>query len=238
MEMFSEGGSMEQEQMKKGTIEIEGTEYEVLIADTEELRETGLQGVTSLPTNEGMLFVFDSPEKVSFWMKDTYIPLDIIYISQDGEVLQVFPNCAPMDDTLLEADTDEVKYVLELNPESGVNVGDDVYLGDLWDDEEDDSGVEDEEEDNKELGEQFAEGGELQKPKMVVLDHKGGSQMELKGGERIFSRQNTRTLVRLSKRAYKSKEDKDYKALGRKVFKYLQVQDTKDDEYVDLPDTK
>lgn len=231
MEMYSSGGQIDQE-MKKGVIEIEGTEYDVVIADTEELREKGLQGVTNLPANEGMLFVFDEPQSVAFWMKDTYIPLDIIYISQDGEVLQVFPNCAPTDDTLLNSDTNEVKYVLEVNTESGINVGDDVYLGDLWDEEEDD---EDDEDETLEAS-KYAKGGELEKPKMVVLDHKGGSQMELKGGERIFSRQNTKTLVRLAKRAYKSKDDKDYKALGRKVFRYLKVQDTKDDEYVDLPE--
>lgn len=55
-------------------------------------------------------------------------------------------------------------------------------------------------------------------PLMKVLLPDGSTQMELEGGERIFSRKNTRTLIRMAKRAYKSKLDKDYKALGKKMF--------------------
>ena len=49
--------------------------------------------------------------------------------------------------------------------------------------------------------------------------------MELNGGERIFSRKNTKTLIRMAKRADKSKADRDYKALGKKMFTYLKQQD-------------
>lgn len=203
------------------TISVGAREYRVSVAKTEKAREEGLQGVTTLPYNEGMLFVFDEPTRASFWMKDTYIPLDIIYITEDGEVSEVFQDCAPMDEDPHTA-TEDVMYVLEVNPDSGISVGDEVDLGDIWKDT-----------DTDDEADEYSEGGEL--PKMLVLNAKGGTQMELQGGERIFSRPNTKTLVRLSKRAYKSKEDKDYKALGRRVFKYLDIQDHKEDDYVELP---
>lgn len=204
-------------------ISVGAREYKVKVAKTDKDREEGLQGVSSLPYDQGMLFVFDEPTQASFWMKDTYIPLDIIYINEDGEVTEVFVDCAPLDEDPHEAKSADVMYVLEVNCDSGISVGDEVDLGDLWDDESDE--VDD------------GENGESDSPKMLVLNAKGGTQMELQGGERIFSRPNTKTLVRLSKRAYKSKEDKDYKALGKRVFKYLDIQNNKEDDYVELPNT-
>ena len=59
-------------------------------------------------------------------------------------------------------------------------------------------------------------------------------QMELMGGERIFSRNNTKTLIRLAKRANKSKLDSDYQKLGRKIFKYISIQDNREPEYVNI----
>ena len=48
-----------------------------------------LMGVKNLPSNEGMIFYFDKPQEVSFWMKDTLIPLDIIFVDDDDEVISV-----------------------------------------------------------------------------------------------------------------------------------------------------
>ena len=73
---------------------------------------------------------------------------------------------------------------------------------------------------------------------MKVLAPDGSTQMELEGGERIFSRKNTKTLIKMAKRAYSSELDKDYKALGKKAFKYLHIQDTNTPEYVDTPKSK
>lgn len=219
--------------MHKLNIEVGDKSYSVQIADTPEAREKGLQGVTTMEDDEGMLFIFDEPQPVSFWMKDTQIPLDIIYIDAYGEVTNVFQG-EPNSEEMFEGDG--VKYVLEVNVGSGIEMGEDV---------EGLPGAEDEgstdDYDEPDLGikiPESAEGDQMPETKMVVLGPKGKPQMELKGGERIFSRSNTRTLVRLAKRAYKSKEDSDYKRLGRKVFTYLKVQNTKEDEYVELPDSK
>lgn len=189
-------------------IEIGDREYNVEVARTEEEKIKGLQEKESLGENEGMLFIYDEPQELAFWMKDTAIPLDIVFIDEDGEVISVQQG-QPYDETLLEEDG--VMYVLEVNQNSGIQPGDELDI------EEDD--------DNKQ-------------PVMKVLAPDGSTQMELEGGERIFSRKNTKTLIKMAKRAYSSELDKDYKALGKKVFKYLHIQDTNTPEYVDTPKSK
>lgn len=187
-------------------VKIGNKEYKVKIAYTDEEKAKGLQGIENLPEDEGMLFIYDEPQTVGFWMEDTEIPLDIIFINDDEEVLSVYQG-EPNDRTI--AEEDNVKYVLEVNQGSGIEEGDEV---DIEDEDEDD-----------------------EKTKMLVIGPDGTPQMELEGGERIFSRSNTRTLVKMAKRAYMSKEDKDYKALGKKVFKYLDIQDSNEPEYVESP---
>jgi len=71
---------------------------------------------------------------------------------------------------------------------------------------------------------------------MLVIGPHGKPQVELKGGERIFSRKNTKTLVRLAKKGYRSKQENDYKTLGRKKFQYIKIQDTNEPEYVEIKD--
>lgn len=186
-------------------IEIGDKEYKVKQAKTEEEKTKGLQDIESLPENEGMLFYYDTPQDVAYWMKDTKIPLDIIFINEDEEVISV-KHGKPLSEELLEEDN--VMYVLEVNQNSGIQPGDEL---DIEDDSEEDSDT------------------------MKVLASDGTIQMELEGGERIFSRKNTKVLIRYAKKAYKSKEDKDYKALGKRLFKYLHIQDTNEPEYVEAP---
>lgn len=188
------------------TIEIHDKKYQVKVAESEADKIKGLQGVTNLPKNEGMLFVYDEPQTVGFWMKDTEIPLDIIFINEDCEVLSIYRG-KPYSETI--AEEDNVKYVLELNQDSGVKVGDELDID-----------------------------SEEELPTMKVIGPTGEVQMELEGGERIFSRKNTRTLIRMAKRADKSKSDTDYKRLGNKMFSYIKQQDNREPEYVELKDKK
>jgi uncharacterized membrane protein (UPF0127 family) len=64
-------------------IEIGNKEYKVKEAKSDSEKEKGLQGVKELSEDEGMLFYFDPPQDVSFWMKGVEIPLDIIFINDD-----------------------------------------------------------------------------------------------------------------------------------------------------------
>ena len=190
--------------MNKTEIEIGDKKYNVQIAKTEDEMAKGLQGVKELPDNEGMLFCFEKPEEQSFWMEDTLIPLDIIFINEDNEVIKVQQG-APMSKEAITCK--DVLYVLEVNAGSGIKIGDELDY-----DEDDNS------EDSK----------------MYVIGPKGKIQMELEGNERIFSRNNTKQLVKMSKKAYKSKDERDYKALGKKLFKYINTHNTQDPDYVEI----
>ena len=136
-------------------------------------------------------------------MKDTEIPLDIIFIDDELTVISVAQG-EPLSET--PHSENNVEYVLEVNQGSGIKAGDEL---------------------------DFAPERKIDSKKMLVLNSDGKPQMELEGGERIFSRKNTRTLIRMAKRASKSKSEKDYKALGKRMFTYLKQQDEREPEYVE-----
>jgi len=71
------------------TIASKGVEVLVEVADTEIERNKGLMFRKSLDAGKGMLFVFDSDQKLAFWMKNTSIPLSLAYLSSDGTILQI-----------------------------------------------------------------------------------------------------------------------------------------------------
>ena len=193
-------------------IKIQNKQYNVKEAKTKEELRQGLKGIESLSENEGMLFYM--PDKLSqevFTMKGVKIPLDIIFINQDQEVIDVRTNCKPEQKYVVSStenieEGDYIAYVLEVNANSGIKVGDTLDL------EEDD-----------------------EIPVMKVLAQDGSVQMELWGGERIFSRKNTKVLIRKAKKADLTKEDKDYKALGKYMFKCIKGQDERPVEYVETP---
>ena len=83
------------------------------IADTPIKREYGLMNRKSLPKNQGMLFRFHNPVFASFWMKDTYIPLDIAFLDESGKILQI-ESMAPLS-TRATYSNNRCKYALEVN---------------------------------------------------------------------------------------------------------------------------
>ncbi|WP_298325584.1 DUF192 domain-containing protein [Asticcacaulis sp.] len=88
--------------------------FQVEIADDEQERETGLMNRDSLPAGQGMLFLFPDARERAFWMKNTHIPLDIIYISKSGEVISIQKNTMPMNETPLHS-FGPAAAVLEIN---------------------------------------------------------------------------------------------------------------------------
>jgi hypothetical protein len=135
-------------------------------------------------------------------MKDTEIPLDIVFIDEDLKVINTHQGIPNSEEFMTE---DNVAFVLEVNINSGIKKGDEIEMQ-----------------------------SDLKTKQMLVLKNDGTSQMSLDGGERIFSRVNTKTLIKFAKKADSMKRDSDYKALGKRVFKFLDEQDNKEPEYVNV----
>lgn len=88
------------------------------VAQTEIEREHGLMDRRFIPAHTGMIFVFDRDERVSFWMKDTFVPLDMIFVAADGTVRRVFSNVADVlsgtPDQEIPREAGQAQYVIEL----------------------------------------------------------------------------------------------------------------------------
>ena len=192
--------------MKEIKLKIGDKSYKVKVAQTTEEQENGLQGVTDLPKDEGMLFVFDEPQEISMWMKDTLIPLDIIFIDPETTVISSYTGTPGSENLMTEQN---VAFVLEVNVNSGIMKGDEI---------------------------EFSPNSKVKSDKMIVLNDDGTPQMELAGGERIFSRPNTKSLIKSAKKAASTQRDNDYKALAKKVFEFLLAQDKNEPEFVSLKD--
>ncbi len=88
--------------------------FHVELAVTSEEQEKGLMNLTSMPQDAGMLFVFDNIETRSFWMKDTLIPLDVLFLAEDGTIHHIHHMAKPLDHTQITA-ARPVKAALEIN---------------------------------------------------------------------------------------------------------------------------
>jgi uncharacterized membrane protein (UPF0127 family) len=118
-------------------IDVEGTDgrsfgLDVELAITQPTRERGLMFRRSLDDASGMLFIFNEPEHHTFWMKNTLIPLDMIFATADGTVLGVVAQAEPqtLDPREVEGDS---KYVLEVAggwcAQHGIGKGAKLILG-------------------------------------------------------------------------------------------------------------
>jgi uncharacterized membrane protein (UPF0127 family) len=92
----------------------ERLEFDVYLAETFEQHRRGLMFVRDMPETTGMLFIYADDEIRSIWMKNTYIPLDIVFARSDGRISSIDRNASPL--TLTSRSSNEpVRYVLELN---------------------------------------------------------------------------------------------------------------------------
>ena len=87
--------------------------FAVEIADTDASREKGLMFRKSLPEGQGMLFDFHEEQPVGFWMQNTYIPLDMVFIRGDGRILRIAENTEPLSTQLIPSGG-PVRAVLEV----------------------------------------------------------------------------------------------------------------------------
>lgn len=217
---YAEGGQFE-ENNNFIDVDINGTVYHLLHLISEEEKETGLMNVEELDPQEGALFDYsDEPQaELSFWMKDTTIPLLICFVNESGKIISVHKG-KPLSEEMITESSEFVAYVIEVGIYERINPGDQTSLGNKNTNEE----IEDEDEEDTHP--------ELNVNRLYVYGSDGEVQAELQGGERIFSRKSSKVIITKAKRAYISKEDKDYKALGRYIFKEMDAQDNRDPEYV------
>ncbi len=125
------GGSLSGRAGGLETLEIvtaSGThEFQVEIAADEAGRERGLMNRRYMPADRGMLFEFQREAPVSFWMKNTYIPLDLIFISRTGVVTNIVADAEPLSERIIPSGP-PCAAVLELNGGTAsairLNVGD------------------------------------------------------------------------------------------------------------------
>lgn len=116
------------------TVKIGDDLFYVEVADTRKEREFGLMFRESLGNNNGMLFVFNDEIPRTFWMKNTKIPLDIIFIERNGKIVNITTAEPCKEDPCMKYNSGfPAQYVLEINANEsnkrGISIGDKV---DIW----------------------------------------------------------------------------------------------------------
>ncbi|HEY4483153.1 MAG TPA: DUF192 domain-containing protein [Candidatus Paceibacterota bacterium] len=100
------------------------------VADTDTTREQGLSGRTSMPDDNGMLFVFDEPDTHTFWMKDMLFDLDFIWLDANKTVVEITPNVSKDSYPEFYAPSGPVLYMLELK--AGTAARENIQIGDVF----------------------------------------------------------------------------------------------------------
>ena len=125
--------AQEQKQNQTALVTVGGVNLITSLSTTPDAQSKGLAIRDSLNENEGMLFIFETPQKYSFWMKDMKFPIDIIWINQDGKIVHIEKNLPPCVFLLpcpSYAPKDDSLYVLEVvsnfTNKFNINVGDPV----------------------------------------------------------------------------------------------------------------
>ena len=95
------------------TASVDGVSLKLELATTPAARELGLGGRASIARDFGMLFIFPTPDRYSFWMKDTLVPLDIFWLSDQGQVVFMEENLATSTYPTVFYPPVPVRYVLE-----------------------------------------------------------------------------------------------------------------------------
>lgn len=112
------GGALQAAECSENSVSLRGdwgqARFSVEIADDAGERAQGLMFRESLPGSAGMLFIYDRPQLLSFWMRNTLIPLDLLFIDERGVVQHIHHNAVPHDETPITGGGDVVS-VLEIN---------------------------------------------------------------------------------------------------------------------------
>ena len=188
-------------------IKIGNKEFEVRVLETPEETTIGLSQTEELSKKEGIAMKFDGTQIIPITMKGMSFPIDIIF-SLKGKVTKIV-TAQPNDTDIVIKQASDLIVEVNAGEASGINVKDEIKLVGK---KNDDGTVE------------MAKGGLEIVGGRQVLDEDGKNQMNLKGGERIFSRISTKRMFELAK-------GKEYKKLGRYVINEVWKQDERPAEY-------
>ena len=111
---LASGGAGRAEEVARTTITVGGRAFRVELAVTPERRARGLMFRTELAADAGMLFDFGGDRFVSMWMKNTFLPLDMLFITDAGTVARIAKRTVPHSTQAISS-RGRVRYVLELN---------------------------------------------------------------------------------------------------------------------------
>jgi len=213
------------------SILIKDKEFRVAISDTEESRKKGLSGQSKLGKNKGMLFVFEKPSLVKMVMTDMNFDLDFIFLDENWKIKQLGSLNKNNENGIIT--NSSISMILEVN--KGIINELKLKIGDTLKPEKSleihSKGVQ-----------QFKTGGKFEMvgdkiykiieddikadpTKMQLLNEKGEVVANVDSGARIFSREHTKKIVELSKKA-KTEE------LGKLIIAVFDKQDTQKQEYV------
>lgn len=104
---------------------------DIAIAKTEHQRNLGLMDVYKLVENQGMLFLFEKEQPLTFWMANTPLPLDIFFVNKDSVIIRVHKNTQPLSNSQYGTDGELAQFVVETN--AGYSTTHDIKEGDrIW----------------------------------------------------------------------------------------------------------
>lgn len=198
--------------METKQIEINNQPYTAYIADTEELRRQGLENTSEINSDECMLFIFDEPlssDTVAFTCENMSYDISILFCSND-EIVDIQCGKAGSQEPIVPNTSNNIDYVIELLPNDTLSIGDEIDL------------------DPEEVSQEEIE-------KLYILGSDGQPQGIISSGSRIFSRIDSRNLIKKAKKANKTKSDSDYKKLGKLVFQIMHKHDVQEPEFVESP---
>lgn len=195
------------QKLKTMKIKIGNKEFDVRVSESEQDSSTGLSQTESLPKKTGFAMKFDGSQVIPITMQGMNFPIDIIF-SLEGKVTKVVTAQPGDEDVVIKSPSD---LIVEVNAgeASDIKAKDDIFF----------IGAK-----NEDGTVEMAEGGVEVVGDRQVLDENGKNQMNLKGGERIFSRVSTKRMYELAK-------SKEYKKLGRYIIKEVWKQDERPVEY-------
>lgn len=100
--------------------------FTVEIADDPAERARGLMFREAMPRMSGMLFIYERPEPLAFWMRNTLISLDLLFVDETGTVVTIHENAVPLDETPLSGGPNPLLAVLEINGGMAAQLGVDI----------------------------------------------------------------------------------------------------------------